>query len=74
MNIKKYRELNSADQCMVHRYLYYVKSAPIISDYEYDMMEKKALKEVDENHPIHKAGSDIPSHYEKRIRDIATES
>ena len=27
-----------------HKYLYYVKSAPIISDYEYDMLEEKSLK------------------------------
>ena len=25
-----------------HKYLYYVKSAPIISDYAYDMMEKES--------------------------------
>jgi NAD-dependent DNA ligase len=27
-----------------HKYLYYVKSAPIISDYEYDMMENESRK------------------------------
>jgi hypothetical protein len=27
-----------------HKYLYYVKSAPIISDYNYDMLEEKSLK------------------------------
>jgi len=27
-----------------HKYLYYVKSAPIISDYDYDMMENDSLK------------------------------
>lgn len=27
-----------------HKYLYYVKSAPIISDYDYDMMENESRK------------------------------
>lgn len=27
-----------------HKYLYYVKSAPIISDYDYDMLERKSFK------------------------------
>lgn len=27
-----------------HKYLYYVKSAPVISDYDYDMMENESRK------------------------------
>lgn len=27
-----------------HKYLYYIKSTPIISDYDYDMLEEKSLK------------------------------
>ena len=30
---------------MAHRYLYYVETSPIISDYEYDMLERRALRE-----------------------------
>ncbi len=26
--------------CLAHRYLYYVLSSPVISDYEYDMLER----------------------------------
>lgn len=29
-------------EIMVHRYLYYVECQPVISDYEYDMLERKA--------------------------------
>ncbi|HBI00628.1 MAG TPA: hypothetical protein DDY18_03285 [Flavobacterium sp.] len=31
-------------ELLKHKYLYYVKSAPIISDYDYDMMERKCYK------------------------------
>lgn len=31
-------------QILMHKYLYYVKSAPIISDYDYDMMELEYTK------------------------------
>lgn len=31
-------------ELLKHKYLYYVKSAPIISDYDYDMLEDKSLK------------------------------
>ena len=43
--ITKYRAI-----CLVHRYLYYVKSAPMISDFTYDMFERK-LKKLIEDHP-----------------------
>lgn len=33
------------DTIAFHKYLYYNKSAPIISDYEYDLLEKQLLKE-----------------------------
>jgi len=31
-------------ELLKHKYLYYVKSQPIISDYDYDMLEEKSLK------------------------------
>ena len=31
-------------ELLKHKYLYYVKSAPVISDYEYDMLEVKSKK------------------------------
>lgn len=56
---------------MAHRYLYYVKNTPVISDMEYDMMEREALQVVDENHPLHSPGSDMESSYSKEIKRIA---
>lgn len=37
-------------QCMVHRFLYYVLSQPIIDDQKYDMFERE-LRELVEKHP-----------------------
>lgn len=46
------------DLIMAHRYLYYIKTAPVLSDVEYDKLEKsfKGRKDL----PI---GSDIPASY-----------
>ena len=45
-------------QLLKHKYLYYIKAAPIITDYEYDMLERtytrmaKALKHEPSIHLI----------------------
>ena len=51
------------DVCMAHRYLYYVRNNPVISDFEYDMLEKEAVKDIPKDHPLNKAGSDMESSY-----------
>jgi NAD-dependent DNA ligase len=66
-----YDELPIEDKCMVHRYLYYVKNNPIISDQEYDQLERKAVETADENHPIHRCGSDMEKSYSDEIKLIA---
>jgi NAD-dependent DNA ligase len=43
--ITKYRTV-----CLVHRYLYYVKSESIVSDFTYDMQERK-LRELIAHYP-----------------------
>ena len=43
--IAKYRAI-----CLIHRYLYYVKNSPLVSDFTYDMYERK-LKELVTQHP-----------------------
>jgi len=58
-------------EVMAHRYLYYTKYKPIISDYEYDVMEKKALKEVSESSPLNEAGSDLELSYSQEVKDLA---
>lgn len=51
-----------------HRYLYYVLSRPIISDYEYDMMEK----ELPEDSLIRLiVGSDWDGDYPEDVKELA---
>lgn len=49
-------------ECLKHRYRYYVLNKPIITDYEYDLLEKKAILEDDQNY-LNKPGSDLISSY-----------
>ena len=62
-----------ADQCMAHRYLYYVLSSPVISDWEYSKLEAKALADesLPENHPMQFPGSDVAAHYPVEIVELA---
>lgn len=53
------------DTAMAHRYLYYVLSDPVISDYEYDQVEKHAREEAPAEHPIQQVGSSLASSYTK---------
>lgn len=62
-----------ADKCLIHRYLYYVLSEPIMPDAQYDAMEKKAKETCEENHPINKPGSSLKSSYTEDIIKQANE-
>lgn len=64
-------ENNLADVCLAHRYLYYVLNEPIISDMEYDILEKEARKTADGDHQINKPGSDLKSSYTTEIIKLA---
>ena len=59
------RELFKAieDVILKHRYLYYVKNNPIVSDYEYDLMEAAALLLLPKDSIIQTAGSDLEESY-----------
>lgn len=59
---------NLVKMCLYHRYLYYVKNEPVITDYEYDMLEKKARK-VDVNKVLDKPGSSLKRSYPNDIED-----
>ena len=52
---------------MVHRYLYYVECQPVISDYEYDMLERKVREVLPETSPVQGVGSSLPSSYSKEV-------
>lgn len=67
------KEISLPDKCLVHRYLYYVENEPIISDMEYDIMEKEARRVAPENHPINKPGSSLKSSYSDYIIKLAEE-
>lgn len=56
---------------LAHRYLYYIEFSPVITDFEYDMLEKKALEECDENSTLNKPGSDLKSSYSDEIIELA---
>lgn len=68
---------------LVHRYLYYVKSDPIVSDFNYDMMERK-LKDLVAQYPAlafradhasycpaENVGSSNADDYPRRIEQLA---
>lgn len=70
------------DQCLVHRYLYYVLASPLLTDRDYDMLERdgtQALDDLEENlstcvvnpHPLMRPGSDIGSTYSQETADLA---
>jgi len=59
---------------LVHRYRYYVLNAPTLSDYEYDLLERAALKTVGEGSPLLKPGSDRHEDYPARVVEDATKN
>jgi len=54
-------------EVMVHRYLYYVEAQPIISDFEYDVIERQAREVLPETSPVHRVGSSLPSSYSQNV-------
>lgn len=66
--------LAEANMLLVHRYLYYVLAAPVLTDYEYTRRENALLKMEDrlpQDHEILKVGSDIASTYPPEIVEQA---
>lgn len=57
--------------CMAHRYLYYVWGKPVISDHEYDALERRALKRVGPSSPLHRVGSDREQDYSDAVKAVA---
>lgn len=71
---EEYDEL--LNELLIHRYRYYVLANPVISDYNYDMMERK-LFDMEEsgispadNSPSQTIGSTRPSSYPKHIQEM----
>jgi NAD-dependent DNA ligase len=51
------------DILMAHRYLYYVLGDTVISDYQYDMLERQAREYLPMDHPLQGIGSSLASSY-----------
>ena len=58
-------------EIMVHRYCYYVLDAPIISDFEYDVLERQARAELPETSPVQGVGSSLHSSYSVDVAEEA---
>ncbi|MCR6656630.1 MAG: hypothetical protein NVV63_12650 [Opitutus sp.] len=52
---------------MAHRYLYYVECTPVLSDYDYDVLERKAMEVLPSISPVHQPGSDSPKSYSDEV-------
>lgn len=66
--------IGSAERlCLAHRYLYYVLSKSILSDVEYDLLEKRCLAHPDlaTDSPLREPGSDLASTYSADIKEHA---
>ncbi|MNU19529.1 hypothetical protein D3C71_77580 [compost metagenome] len=69
LSAKKLQELE--DLTMAHRFLYYVECAPVLTDFEYDKLERKAVAALPETSPVHKVGSSLDSSYTDAQKKIA---
>lgn len=59
------------EQVMAHRYLYYVKAKPVLSDHAYDMLEREAVALAPTRSPVHQIGSSLAADYPDYIVKIA---
>ena len=59
------------NQVMAHRYLYYVLSESVLSDYIYDLLEREAREVCPPESPVHGLGSSLPSDYSEEVKSIA---
>jgi len=55
-------------EILIHRFLYYVMADPIISDFEYDMLEREARSACDDDSVVQGVGSCLPSSYPAEVK------
>ena len=67
MNDKLNKQLWYEAEIMLHRYLYYVLAEPVISDMEYDMLEREARAFCPADSVVQGVGSSLPNSYSKEI-------
>jgi hypothetical protein len=65
--------LSKPDQCLVHRLLYYCLVMPLLTDYEYDMLERDGITELgdDQVHLLNFPGSDREDDYPDELVELA---
>jgi len=56
---------------LAHRYLYYVLNSPVISDEEYDRLERQVLPTVTKDSMLHLAGSEFEEDYPNEVINYA---
>ncbi len=56
---------------LAHRYLYYVLGRPVISDFEYDKLEREHLKKFPDSVAMNQPGSDKAEHYSAEVQRLA---
>lgn len=59
------------ESVQIHRFLYYVLANPVLSDYEYDLLETKARRICPAKSPVHFTGSDLAESYPQNVREAA---
>ncbi len=64
---------NFEKEVLAHRYLYYVEANPVVSDFEYDLLEREAREALPESSAVHKVGSSNPWDYNEDIKAYAEE-
>lgn len=52
---------------LAHRYLYYVLDDPLISDFEYDKLERIARELCEGSSPVHGVGSCLKTSYSPEV-------
>jgi len=65
--------LQAETETMAHRFLYYVLSESVISDAEYDVLEKASRAICPFSSPVHGVGSSLASSYTREQTDRAQE-
>lgn len=55
-------------EVLVHRFLYYVMAEPVISDFEYDVIEREARAVLPPESVVHKVGSSLPTSYSAEVQ------
>lgn len=72
--LEEYKKLTLEEACLLHRYLYYVKSSPIYQDFVYDIFEKEAKERgLAEGSPLNKPGSSLEEDYPENIVKVAND-